>query len=890
MINNINLLNNDLNDKVSYTDFFHALGYTDKDTIYLRTINDQDKSVPARNKQIELSYIDRIIPTLKEENSQNRGVFFVVNGGGQDDKSVKVARACFTDNDEQSLEAQLMALSSFPLEPSIIIKTRKSLHAYWLTPGGEIKYFTELQERLIQQFGSDPVIKNNSRVMRLYGFNHCKQDPVKVTLIKFDPDMIYTQRQLHEILPRLEYKPKSDPVKITAARDPIPYGQRHNYVIQRISYYMLKLADTVTDEIILETVCADFMQNCAQEPPVNMDQFRAKYLKTIQKFRATKEDLAADPGLYKKAMALWHDKNPGADFDDSRDTWDKVIQEYIEYKATQGEAPNPANTETPTIKAEAIKQLQLYYERLVKAWETEAPVFVNGDRQPFIDYITETEKLDELDAVIFKLGIDRETHDNIAHTLTEAAAAETYGTEAPAFSELFNNLIDGEHIPADPVPEDPTPADPMDSFLTAVFSERYKPIPTGIRDVDKALQGGFIRQNLIFLTAAPGMGKTTLAQQILEKMAQNGDSVLYFNLEMSREQMIARSLARIGVNGLNSLQILQAYKLNAEDQEQIRQAANIYKQRIGDKLIYNPTYRDDNKRIKETGASLNNIIRAMRQAGNKAKSEDKPAPLVCIDYLHLLTGEKNEDTTAIIKRAVEEFKQYAVDYNTIVILISASNRSANKSGRAAMDSGRDTSNIEYSGDVMLSLNYKSSDRADGESAEEIADKIKECREQGQPIPEAYSLYPLRIVKSRFTEAYTRAILRFDGEHSKFTQVEQAGYKPLSAYKAPAKTPADKITGSHEARATVKKKQTAREHKRQDYIDAYERLKATKPDGVTIRDMADELGITQASVKANIKDLLPGYFKFNDETIDAQDATIKLATDPEFLPASWLDED
>lgn len=781
MITDINLLNNDLNNQVSYTDFFHALGYTDKDTIYIRTINDRDKSAPARNKEITLSYIDRIIPTLKEENSQNRGVFFVVNGGGQDDKSVKVARACFTDNDEQTLEAQLMSLSSFILEPSIIIKTSKSLHAYWLTPGGDIKYFTELQKRLIQQFGSDPVIKNNSRVMRLYGFNHCKGDPVSVKLIKFNPEITYTQRQLHDALPRLEYKPKNDPVKITAARDPIPYGHRHNYIIERISFYMRQLADNTTDEIILEAVCADFLQNCAQDPSEPMDHFRAKYLKTIQEFRATKTDLAEDPRQYKKAMALWHDKHPGADFEDSPDTWADVIQAYIEYKYT---------------------------------------------------------------------------HEDSAEAVEDPDQAEQ-------------------------IPEDPTHADPMDAFLTAVFSERYKPIPTGIRDVDRALQGGFIRQNLIFLTAAPGMGKTTLAQQILEKMAQNGDSVLYFNLEMSREQMIARSLARIGVNGLNSLQILQAYKLNAEDQEQIRQAANIYKQRIGDKLIYNPTYRDDSKRIKETGASLNNIIRAMRQAGNKAKSEDKPAPLVCIDYLHLLTGEKNEDTTAIIKRAVEELKQYAVDYNTIVILISASNRSANKSGRAAIDSGRDTSNIEYSGDVMLSLNYKSSDRADGESAEEIADKIKECREQGQPIPEAYSLYSLRIVKSRFTEAYTRAVLRFDGEHSKFMQVEQAGYKPLSAYKAPVKTPAERVTRSHEARATVKKKQTAREHKRQDYIDAYERLKVAKPDGVTIRDMADELGISQASVKANIKDLLPGYFKFDDTTIDTQDATIKLATDPEW---------
>lgn len=779
MLDNFNILHQNLNDKVSYQDFFHALGYKDNDLIFLRTFYDPDKEQGTpRNSQVTVSNFDSIIPTLKERNAEKYGVYFVVNGGGNDDTSVKrhgYARACFIDGDELSIEAQLKFLMTFKLEPSIIIRTRKSLHAYWLTPDGDLKYFRELQERLIQYFGSDPVIKNESRVMRLYGFNHCKADPVPVTLIKFDPDITYTQRQLHEALPYLEKKPKSDSVNITAARDPIPYGQRHNYVINRISFYMRTIGDNTTDEIILSAVCTDFLQNCSQDPPVNMDSFRAKYLKTIQKYRATKREAAADPGTYSKAATLWHKKHPGQEIDDSNDTWDEILADYIEYKATH----------------------------------------------------------------------------------EDENAIETIKTD------------DTPGDPSEEVQEDPTPADPMESFLSTICTERYKPIPTGFTDVDNVLNGGLIRQQIIFLTAAPGMGKTTLAQQIAENMARNGASVLYFNLEMSREQMLARSLARVGADGLNSLQILQAYKLTEEQRDKIREAANIYADRIGDRLIYNPTYRDENGKIKEPGANLDNIIKAMRQAGNKAKKEERPAPIVVVDYLHLLSGNSNEDVTAIIKRATEELKQYATDYNSIVILISASNRSANKSGRASMDSGRDTSNIEYSGDVMLTLNYKSSDRADGESAEEIADKIKECREAGKPIPDEYTLYSLRIVKSRFTEAYTHAVLRFDGAHSRFTQVAKSGsVKPLADYKKREAVP----SGTNEARATVKKKQDARERKRQDYIDAYERLKG-RIGGVTLSALADELGVSKASVKSNIKDLLPGMFEIDGTTADSEDAYI-----------------
>lgn len=316
----IELLNNNL--QIPYKDFFTALGYTDTDNVYMRTFSDRDNDDQGRNKEVQLAYIDGLLQDLHKENDENRGVFFVVNGDGHRDKNIKRARACFIDGDELPLAEQLKLLCEFPLEPSIIIKTKKSLHAYWITPEGEIKYFRELQERLIQYFKSDPVIKNESRVMRLYGFNHCKGDPVEVKIIKFDPQITYTQRQLHEALPLLEKAPAKKKEK-RENRERIPHGQRHKYVVERLGYYISKIGDTSENQI-MQTLYADFLENCEQIPQDSEEKFIKEYMPTIIKYKAAAEARATDPTFYRKAMKAWQEENPGMDFDTSGASWDDV--------------------------------------------------------------------------------------------------------------------------------------------------------------------------------------------------------------------------------------------------------------------------------------------------------------------------------------------------------------------------------------------------------------------------------------------------------------------------------------------------------------------------------------------------------------------------------------
>lgn len=333
----LSILNKSLNQEVSYSDFFHALGYQDKDKVFFRTFDDKKRGGKGRNKDVELWNINSIISVLKTENAQDRGVFYVVNGGGQKIKNVQKARAQFIDFDDFSFEEQIEKLNQFQFEPSIIVKTQKSLHVYWILEDGDIKGFRELQERLNQYFGSDSSIKEESRVMRLYGFNHCKKDPVMVNLIKFSPELKYRQLDFHNVLPRLNQNAsKSKPPVARPGGEKVPHGQRHNYVIRRVGYYVAKLGDDISDEIIFQTVWADFQENCVQEPAVTEEHFRENYMPTIQKWLRQRDTNKKD--LYKMAGAYYRNRHPEKKFDESGIPWAEAMAEYAEHMESVSEA------------------------------------------------------------------------------------------------------------------------------------------------------------------------------------------------------------------------------------------------------------------------------------------------------------------------------------------------------------------------------------------------------------------------------------------------------------------------------------------------------------------------------------------------------------------------
>ena len=116
------------------------------------------------------------IASLTELNQQGRGIYFVVNPGGEKDAEITAARALFWENDEKTKAQQLEQVRATSLLVGAIVETNKSLHCYspFTAPLHDLSDWTKLQERVIQQMDSDAAIRNRSRLMRLPGFDHVR--------------------------------------------------------------------------------------------------------------------------------------------------------------------------------------------------------------------------------------------------------------------------------------------------------------------------------------------------------------------------------------------------------------------------------------------------------------------------------------------------------------------------------------------------------------------------------------------------------------------------------------------------------------------------------------------------------------------------------------------
>ncbi|MCX5969608.1 MAG: hypothetical protein NTV57_18645 [Cyanobacteria bacterium] len=104
--------------------------------------------------------------------SEGRGIYLVINDGGDTDAQITACRAFFLEWDDRPVPWQLSAWQRYGLgEPTISITTGgKSAHLYWvLSEPIPPAQWIPIQAALIEVTGADSTNRNPSRVMRLPG-------------------------------------------------------------------------------------------------------------------------------------------------------------------------------------------------------------------------------------------------------------------------------------------------------------------------------------------------------------------------------------------------------------------------------------------------------------------------------------------------------------------------------------------------------------------------------------------------------------------------------------------------------------------------------------------------------------------------------------------------
>lgn len=149
---------------------------------------------------------------LEQWNKEGRGIFFSVNkvpSGARSKINVTGINAWFAESDDITIEEQWKRIVSCSLQPSFVVKSKKSLHIYWLAKDATKENFERVQNGLCAYFDGDSSMTDISRVLRIPGFYHMKkpETAVMVELIEANPDRVYTEQDM------LAGFPYTEPIK-----------------------------------------------------------------------------------------------------------------------------------------------------------------------------------------------------------------------------------------------------------------------------------------------------------------------------------------------------------------------------------------------------------------------------------------------------------------------------------------------------------------------------------------------------------------------------------------------------------------------------------------------------------------------------------------------------
>ena len=211
-------------------------------------------------------------------------------------------------------------------------------------------------------------------------------------------------------------------------------------------------------------------------------------------------------------------------------------------------------------------------------------------------------------------------------------------------------------------------------------------LSTGLKDLDRAISG-LNKSDLILLAARPGMGKTSMALNILlDAGKKSGKKVAFFSLEMSREQLALRLIAS---ECFIDNKKLVTGKLTEEDWESVAAAA--------DSLSRSTILIDDDSTV--TVADINAKCRRVEDLG-----------LVVIDYLQLMqsaggksrSGDNRQQIVSDISRSL---KIMAKELNVPVLCLSQLSRAneGRTDKRPMLSDLRESGAIEQDADIVLFL-------------------------------------------------------------------------------------------------------------------------------------------------------------------------------------------
>lgn len=278
-------------------------------------------------------------------------------------------------------------------------------------------------------------------------------------------------------------------------------------------------------------------------------------------------------------------------------------------------------------------------------------------------------RLIKASAEISEMGFDEDT---TTQELLEKAEAELFSVSDQSLKQDLTSL---------------------ESILTDSFDRMeelhrnkgaLRGVRTGYRDLDN-MTAGLQRSDLIILAARPAMGKTTLVTNLAYNVATIAKQpVLFFSLEMSKEQLVDRMLADAsGVDAWN----IRTGNLSDEDFSKLSEAMG--------EMAEAPIYIDDTPGLS---------VLEMRTKARRA-AHDAPLGLIIVDYLQLMQTNGRSDGNRVqeVSEISRGLKLIARELNVPVIALSQLSRSVESRSPQIPQLAdlRESGSIEQDADIVM---------------------------------------------------------------------------------------------------------------------------------------------------------------------------------------------
>jgi replicative DNA helicase len=215
-------------------------------------------------------------------------------------------------------------------------------------------------------------------------------------------------------------------------------------------------------------------------------------------------------------------------------------------------------------------------------------------------------------------------------------------------------------------------------------SGKQTAIPTGLKDLDKQLNGGWHSPDLIILGGRPSMGKTQFAVNFAKYAGMTNNDCLFISIEMTKIQLIIRMLTEH--DGIDFYR-LKTGQLTFEEWGFIDQKiTDILKMRID--IADDPNIRN-----------LSNIKSLARKQHRQGKLK-----IMIIDYLQLIKTNLKFGTRDLeVGYITGELKNLAKELQIPIILLAQLNRPMKgvKVQAPKLEDLRESGNIEQDADIVI---------------------------------------------------------------------------------------------------------------------------------------------------------------------------------------------